>query len=211
MLCLYPPETAEAELGRFLGEFGIRATEPSSGLCDKSFSELLACMRDQGGISVAAHVTSASGLFQVLEGQARVRAWQDENLYAIQIPGLVQDLPVDIRRIVQNQDPEYARPYAPETDLAIAVVNARDVASPDDLADSSATCWIKMSEVGIEGLRQAFLDPGSRIRLHSQPLPEERSELVAMGWQGGFLDGAALHFNPNLNVLVGGRGSASRR
>ena len=207
VLCLYPPETTEAALQRFLGEFGIRETEPSSSRCDKPFSELLARVRDQGGISVGAHVTNDNGLFRVLQGQSRIQAWQDENLFAIQIPGSVQDLPDDIRPIVRNRNPDYRRPYAPEEDLAIAVVNAADVGTPENLAEPSATCWIKMSEVSIEGLRQAFLDPGSRIRLHSQPPPEERSELVAMGWQGGFLDGAAFHFNPNLNVLVGGRGT----
>ena len=207
VLCLYPPETAEAELGRFLGEFGIRATAPSSSLCDKRFSELLERVRDQGGIPIAAHATNDKGLFRVLDGQPRIRAWRDNNLYAIQIPGSVHDLPVEIRPIVQNRNRDYLRAYAPEPDLAIAVVNAADVVSPNDLADPAATCWIKMSEVSIEGLRQAFLDPGSRIRLHSQPPPEERSELVAMGWQGGFLDGAAFHFNSNLNVLVGGRGA----
>ena len=207
VLCLYPPETAEGELGRFLGEFGIRETTPSSSLCDKPFAELLERVRDQGGISIAAHVTNANGLFRVLDGQPRIRAWRDENLYAIQIPGSVRELPVDIRPIVRNRNADYVRAYAPEPNLAIAVVNAADVAAPEDLAEPSATCWIKMSEVSIEGLRQAFLDPGSRIRLHSQPPPAERSELVAMGWQGGFLDGAAFHFNPNLNVLVGGRGA----
>ena len=207
VLCLYPLETAEEQLGRFLGEFGVRATKTSSDPCDKSFPALLACVRDQGGISIAAHATGNKGLFRVLDGQPRIRAWQDENLYAIQIPGPVQDLPVDIQRIVRNRNPDYERRYAPEADLAIAVVNAGDVASPDDLAEPSATCWIKMSEVGIEGLRQAFLDPGSRIRLNSDPVPEEHSELVAMGWQGGFLDGATVRFNPNLNVLVGGRGA----
>ena len=207
VLCLYPPDATEAELERFLGEFGIRATEPSSCLCDKSFSDLLACVREQGGISIAAHVMNDNGLLRVLQGRPRIQAWKDENLHAIQIPGSVQDLPGDIRPIVRNRNPDYARAYAPEADLAIAVVNAMDVASSDDLTDPSATCWIKMSEVSIEGLRQAFLDPGSRIRLHSEPLPEDRSELVAMGWQGGFLDGAAFHFNPNLNVLIGGRGA----
>jgi energy-coupling factor transporter ATP-binding protein EcfA2 len=67
-----------------------------------------------------------------------------------------------------------------------------------------------MSEVSIEGLRQAFLDPGSRIRLNpteGELEPEEHAELVALTWEGGFLDGAAVHFNPNLNVLVGGRGT----
>ncbi|MEK7756208.1 MAG: AAA family ATPase, partial [Planctomycetota bacterium] len=57
---------------------------------------------------------------------------------------------------------------------------------------------------------QAFLDPGSRIRLNPKEgkiEPEEHAELVALAWEGGFLDGAAVHFNPNLNVLVGGRGA----
>ena len=207
VLCLYPPETAEERLNRFLGEFGIVAPEASSDPCKETFSGILARVCDQGGIPVAAHATNDNGLFRVLQGQPRIRAWKDENLYAIQIPGPVQDLPHDVQSIVRNRNPDYARRYAPEANLALAVVNARDVASPEDLADPSATCWVKMSEVGIEGLRQAFLDPGSRIRLNGDPAPEEHSELVAMAWQGGFLDGAAVRFNPNLNVLVGGRGA----
>ena len=65
----------------------------------------------------------------------------------------------------------------------------------------------KMSEITVEGLRQAFLDPGSRIRLNSDPTPDEHAELVSLTWEGGFLDGAAINFNPNMNVLVGGRGT----
>jgi chromosome segregation ATPase len=64
-----------------------------------------------------------------------------------------------------------------------------------------------MSSVSVEGLRQAFLDPDSRIRLASGQAPEPHSEFVAMAWEGGFLDGAAIHFNENLDVLIGGRGS----
>ena len=86
-------------------------------------------------------------------------------------------------------------------------MNAKDIAAPGDLEDPAATCWIKMSEVSIEGLHQAFLDPRSRIRLGSDPVPEERAELVAVTWEGGFLDGAGIHFSENLNVLIGGRGT----
>ena len=64
-----------------------------------------------------------------------------------------------------------------------------------------------MSDVSIEGLRQAFLDPGSRIRLASDPPLEEHAELMSLSWEGGFLDGTAFRFNPNLNVLIGGRGA----
>ena len=64
-----------------------------------------------------------------------------------------------------------------------------------------------MSEVSVHGLKQAFLDPTSRVRLASDPVPEEHAEVVAVAWQGGFLDGASLRFNENLNVLIGGRGA----
>ena len=119
-------------------------------------------------------------------------------------------MPHDAKKIVKNTNLDYRRDPAAEDGLAIAVVNARDIAKPEDLDDRSATCWIKMSEVTIEGLRQAFLDPGSRIRLNPREgrlEPEEHAELVALAWEGGFLDRAVIHFNPNLNVLVGGRGT----
>jgi len=81
------------------------------------------------------------------------------------------------------------------------------VDSPDDLDKPKATCFIKMSELSVEGLRQAFLDPKSRIRLNADDPSKPHTEFIAMAWEGGFLDGSHLHFNGNLNVLVGGRGT----
>ena len=87
-------------------------------------------------------------------------------------------------------------------------LNLVESSRPEDLDRPGAWCWIKMSEVSAEALRQAFLDPGSRIRQHSEPEPERHLELVAMAWQsGGFLAELAIHFNSDLNVLVGGRGA----
>jgi DNA repair ATPase RecN len=207
VLCLYALDVPVATLERYLGEFGIRDTDPSSKLSPKGFHEILAIVRQQGGISIAAHVTQDNGLLICLHGQARVQAWRDENLLAVQIPGAVDDLQPDKRDIMRNKDANYRREPARAANLALAVVNAKDVATPDDLAEPGATCWIKMSEVSVDGLRQAFLDPESRIRLNSDPPPEDHAEFVAMAWQGGFLDGAAIHFNENLNVLIGGRGT----
>ena len=210
VLCLYPQDVEQDQLARFLGVFGVTKTQPSSDLSSKSFTEILHCVRDQGGVTIAAHVTNEKGLFQVLSGQARIKAWKDENLLAIQIPGPVEDLLQDVRQIVENKNGDYRRARAVGDGLAVAAVNARDTVKPEDLDDPVATCWIKMSDVSIEGLRQAFLDPGSRVRLNPKQgklEPEEHSELVAMAWEGGFLDGAAIHFNSNLNVLVGGRGA----
>ena len=210
VLCIYAPDTADDLLARYLGGFGITDTEPSAKLADKAFLDILAKVREQGGVAIAAHVTNDSGLLKVLTGQARIQAWRSGDLLAIQIPGSVADLHHDAKQIAENRNPDYRRDPAAEDGLAIAVVNAKDIAEPEDLDDRSATCWIKMSEVTIEGLRQAFLDPGSRIRQNPKEgklEPEEHAELVALAWEGGFLDGAAIHFNPNLNVLIGGRGT----
>jgi AAA domain, putative AbiEii toxin, Type IV TA system len=210
ILCIYPQDTDDDRLGRFLGEFGIRNTAPSSDLSTNSFVEVLGKVREQGGVAIAAHVSNENGLFRVLSGKARIQAWQADDLLAIQIPGFVEDLPNELRQIVENRNADYHRAHGAEERLAIAVVNAMDIVVPEDLDDPSATCSIKMSEVSVEGLRQAFLDPGSRIRLNPKQGKlklEEHAELLALAWEGGFLDGAAVHFNPNLNVLVGGRGT----
>ena len=206
VLCIYPQDTAEDQLGRFLGEFGIRQTSPSSAPSDHTVVQILAKVQTQEGISVAAHVTTDHGLFKVLSGQALIKAWRSEELLAIQIPGPVKDLPQGIRQIVENKNGDYRRTSAADN-LGVAVVNAKDIVDPENLEDPAATCWIKMSDVGIEGLRQAFLDPGSRIRLASDPPLEEHAELMSLSWEGGFLDGTAFRFNPNLNVLIGGRGA----
>ena len=210
ILCIYPPKIEEAQFRLFLGSFGITKPEPSSDLSNRNFVGILNQVRKQGGVSIAAHVTSRHGLLRVLDGQARIRAWRDANLLAIQISQHVQDLHQSDRAIVENSNPDYCRVHAASENLAIAVVNASDIVDPASLEQPSATCWIKMSEVSIEGLRQAFLDPGSRIRLNPQlgkMETEDHAELVAMAWEGGFLDGGAVHFSQNLNVLLGGRGA----
>jgi len=210
VLCIYPPDATQDQLGRYLGAFGITNTNSSADLSSASFVEILAKVRKQGGVTMAAHVTADKGLFTTLQGQACVRAWHCPDLLAIQIPGPVEDLPQEYRPIVENRNPDYRRAQPAEEGLALAVVNAKDVVQAADLEDRAATCWIKMSEVSIDGLRQAFLDPGSRIRLNPKEgklEPEEHAELVSMAWQGGFLDGATVRLNPNLNVLVGGRGT----
>ena len=126
-LSLYPQDTTETELERFLGEFGIRRTDPSSALSNSSFVDILEKTRAQGGISIAAHVSNDKGLFQVLSGQARIQAWRSNDLLAIQIPGPISDLPQDIRQIVENKNGQYRRDHAAGVELAIAAINARDV------------------------------------------------------------------------------------
>jgi energy-coupling factor transporter ATP-binding protein EcfA2 len=153
-------------------------------------------------VCIAAHVASAKGLLKSLDNQARIAAWESPYLLACSLPGPISDAPQNLVPILENKNADYKR------ERAVAVINAQDVSSPEDVANPGASCWIKMSGVSIEGLRQAFLDPDSRVRLESDPKPEKHTEFIAASWQSsGFLEGAAIHFNENLNVLIGGRGT----
>ena len=207
VLCIYAESETSERLGRYLGGFGIHDIEPSSNPANIPFGEIISKVKEQGGIAIAAHATNNNGLLEELQRRPRIRAWQNEDLLAIQIPGSVSDLPHNFRQIVENKNADYRRARNAGDSLALAVVNAKDIAKPEDLDNPSSTCWLKMSDVSIEGLRQAFLDPDSRIRLNSDQEPDKHAEITGMEWEGGFLDGASIRFNPNLNVMVGGRGA----
>ena len=199
-LCLFAPDK-DNFLDRYIGEFGIHDSGQLSPIGSKDAIELLESVKDWGTVCIAAHIASKGGLLKKLSGQSRVKVWTHPDLLACALPGPVRDAPDECRHIIQNKDAQHKR------DRPIAVVNASDINSPDDLRKNGASCFIKMSTVSVEAFRQAFLDSDSRIRLHSDAKPTAHAELLAMTWVGGFLSNTSVHFNENLNVLIGGRGT----
>lgn len=195
-LCLYDREK-DKDLERFIGKFGVLTGENVPG--SKDCEELLECVKSQGGIAIAAHIINKNGLLKHLSGQTCMKIWKSSLLLACAIPGPVNDVPQDFKNIINNRNHQYNR------DRPMAFLNASDVNSPDDLLKDSSITSIKMSDISVEGLRQAFLDPDSRIRLDNQ-INTIHAQLVAIAWEGGFLDKTKIHFSSNLNVLIGGRG-----
>lgn len=106
-----------------------------------------------GGVCIAAHVAGKGGLLKVLSSPARISAWKAAALTACCLPGPVSDAPQDLRPILENKNAQYRRGQP------AAIINASDVGSVADLRKPGASCWVKMAEVSIEGLRQAFLPP----------------------------------------------------
>ena len=201
LLCLFSPDTPLIKLERYLGDCGVHDESTRSPTGKYDVTELLEEAQKWGAVCIAAHVAGEGGLLRELDGQTRINAWRHSYLLACSLPGPVRDAPEGLRHILKNKDAQHYR------ERPIAILNANDVSKPEDLANASVFCWIKMSEISIDGLRQAFIDPASRIRLAHETIPEGHTEFVAIAWQGGFLDGSAIHFNENLNVLIGGRGT----
>ncbi len=201
LLCIFDPSTDRREIERHLGELRLTAAAGHEESASLDAVELLARAHEWNAVVVAAHATNAAGLLKALSGRARIAAWTSPELLAAAIPAGVEQLPQDLRGIADNTNPDYRRRHP------MALINAKDVCSPTDLASPRSWSWLKMSAPTIEGLRQAFLDPGSRVRLQHEVVPQEHPRIEVVTWEGGYLDGSALHLSENLNVLIGGRGA----
>ncbi|RME60222.1 ATPase, partial [Candidatus Parcubacteria bacterium] len=196
-VCLFPEDTTEQQLERYLGR--LHLTDPEDGVRPSSLGgqELLKCVEELGGFVYAAHVTQANGLLK----QKLPHLWKDRRLRAAQISGPVDHLPTKYKPIALNQNPDYRR------DPPMALINAKDVAKPGDLKDPRASCFIKMTRPCFESFQMAFKDPESRIRLADQMKVHYYSRIERIRIEGGYLDGLDIRLSDHLNTVIGGRGT----
>lgn len=201
-LCLFDPSKTDSTLERYIGDCGVHDDNALSPTGTKDCHELLEAAKGWEAVCIAAHVAAdGGGLLKKLSGQTRIKVWQSPALLACALAGPANEAPASVRQILENEDPQHQR------DRAVAIINAQDVNNPEDLKSPGSSSYIKMSRISVEALRQAFLDPISRVRLNSDVPAEPHAEFIAITWEGGFLRDSAIHFNENLNVLVGGRGT----
>ncbi len=68
--------------------------------------------------------------------------------------------------------------------------------------------YMKLSSFSLEALRQAFIDPESRIRLPHELKEEQYTKVIGFETIGAnFLYNIQIHFNDNSQCLIGGRGT----
>ena len=203
MVCLFPEDTGTTELNQHLGN--LEAPSPGTEGRPSTLSALDIARRvaDRGGVWFAAHVDSKSGLLRLTaDGSGLPHIWKDEDrVLAVQLSRPLSELPAGIQEIFRNKDPQYKRMRMP------AAIHAKDVAREQDLDDPKASTLIKMTAPSIEALRQAFLDPTSRVRFVEDDKTSQHERIEAIAWESGFLDGVKMRLSENLNAVVGGRGT----
>ncbi len=158
-------------------------------------------VEELGGFVYAAHCTDDSGIIR----QQLHHVWQNPLLKAAQIPGTLDELNKDegysYYQILQNKNPDYKR------DTPVGIINAKDVAVPEDLANPKASCLIKMTKPCFASFKLAFQDPESRVRLNSDVSEKYYSRIEHLKVTGGYLDGVEIEFSEHLNSVIGGRGT----
>ncbi len=204
ILCLFDPDTSVERLEEVLVGLDLTRSKRTKSRLElrtkQHFAELLTFVQDEcGGVCIAAHIESDKGLLAALRQGARVDAWKTEALLAAQISKPPSEITSGNGRIIRGEDKTYDRPRLP------AYVLTSDCRSLDVIGTTST--WIKMDTIGVSGLRQAFLDPQSRIS-YDDPIERRKGgRLLAVAWEGDFLDGVRFPLNTELNCLIGGRGT----
>lgn len=85
-----------------------------------------------------------------------------------------------------------------------AEVEGSDCKSIDQIGQGNP-CFLKIGDFTFEAIKYALLDHSNRVA--AQPQKHECSNILSATFEGGVLDGQVIHFSPELNTLIGIRGS----
>ncbi|MFC7409483.1 TrlF family AAA-like ATPase [Hydrogenophaga atypica] len=174
-----------------------------------SLKELIELVQDQHkGIVIAAHSDQNDGL---LKDPRHIEDYKNKKLLALEVTA---NPPAQrFLDIIEGRNRAWARHDChPAYVMSSDAKSLRQDANGKPIANSLGYryTWLKMSKPSIEALRQAFLDPSSRIQLlgtrPSDALVHPRITKVAV--RGAkFLEDQEVSFSESFNCVIGGRGS----
>lgn len=159
---------------------------------------------ERHGIVVAAHAFSTNG---IADDSRDAADYSDERLLAVE----VNAFPFTGRAeaVLSGRATGWQRKRPPAAVMSSDCKRLRPTSDTDTNYLGYRSTWIKMSRPSVEGLRQAFLDPDSRIRFGSRPedgYQHPRVRSVAI--QGArFLRDVQVGLSPSLTTIIGGRGT----
>lgn len=212
LLCYLP--TLQA-LRRFHGQLSIVDRGLQTSRCQQSILECLGLLLPLDGFAVLAHVDIQSGFEMEVSGASPHKA--DVLCHPALLGIELKHATSPISYSDSDADPDRARMGRDRIDRLklgakqnLARVLNSDAHALDALGRNAAhvqrVTRYKMDNPSFEGLRVALGEADSRVRIEDL-IPATVPRILGMEIGGGFLTGQVLHFNANLNCIVGGRGT----
>lgn len=164
--------------------------------------------KEHDGIVIAAHADQQDGL---LSAPRNIDDYKLPGLLALELTGY--PMSERYRAILDGRNKDWSRvgrqpAYVQSSDAKSLKVDADG--RPLQNALGYRHTWVKSSKPSISSLRQAFLDGKSRLRLQGCRPSDEQTHprIVFLKCRGfKFLADQEIFFSPNLNTLIGGRGT----
>ena len=212
LLCYAPTPDA---LARFFNRLSIADRRRPTCRCQTGIVQCLALLHEERGFGVLAHV-ELTGAFE-----ANLPRFTPAKLDILCHPALLgievtrADCPVlytdrDIAAERRSAANERIRRLRHGSQQFLARVLNSDahtlVAIGRNAQNDHRITRYKMEAPSFEGLRLALASADTRVRIEDE-LPSTVPMVQGVHFQGGFLDGEAINFSPNLTCIIGGRGS----
>lgn len=236
LLILFDPSKGEEEVKSFLSKCDIEHSVYGDQLAstNKSVVQVANIVRDKcNAIVIPAHIDEFSGIFN-LSHQNLIDFYERPDITAVQVVHKAfydNNVPADFHsQLVQyygnTKSTIDVTAWKKPVDLAkennISILTFSD--NPHKVGDSrhglwgigSRFTWIKMDEIpSLEGLRQAFLLPEHRVMNDFDIKDSDPNKQPDIWFKSLKVTGTNLttkqdleiDFNPQLNTIIGGRGS----
>ncbi len=149
---------------------------------------------------VFAHVEAPSGLWVELDGGRLAELGQNE---------FFRRRTLGFQKVRTHDGAGRDRPCRTKVqdwlkDWYPAELEGCDAKSIEDIGRGKA-CHLKLGELSFEAVKFALSDPAARVA--TEPPRHQASHIRSIHFDGGILDGQTLYFSPELNTLIGIRGS----
>ncbi len=212
LLCYLPDIAA---LQQFHGRLQFAERQTQNSRCNNSIFECLEECHALKGFAILAHVDSDKGYEKEVPGGGPHKA------DVVSHPGL---LGIELKHATSEvsfgeDDPDVGRKNMGGQRIVrlnlglrqfLARVMNSDAHSLEALGKNAEgdrrVTRVKMNAPSFDALRLGLEDAEARVRIEAQ-IPFSVPHIVGLHMEGGFVADQTIHFSPNLNCIIGGRGA----
>lgn len=189
---------------------------------DETLKNFISTVHALDGICIAAHVNTSQGIRHRFRQTSREilelvsddssEVEEGERAVADSLKDYLHSVGFDAIEVSKASDQRHYRWYSTRDgkEISLPVTFQNDAHCIEEFARADKITWIKMTNVGIDGLRKALKSPETRIRFASDLPTPPNPRLLGMeivGDANSLFENAQIAFAENLNCLIGPRGS----
>lgn len=212
LLCYVP---ALDDLRRFHGKLSIVDSGKQTSRCQQSIFECLNLLHQHNGFGILAHVDIESGYEIEVPGASPHK--MDVICHAALLGIELKHATSTISYAEGDDNPDranmgqerIARLNLGTKQFLARVLNSDAhalAALGRNAANQRRMTRYKMDAPSFGGLRVALEDADARVRIEDQ-IPPSVPRILGVKFEGGFLADQIIQFSPNLNCIIGGRGT----
>lgn len=185
---------------------GIANRENENTRCKYNFETVLQKLNEHANngrdsFIILAHVEQNSGFFNELDG-GRIQQFVSNDLFSHFVLGFQKVRTYDKIATWKTWFGDKLPAFVEGSDCK----NIEEIGRAHQQNGEAKTTYIKIGDFNFEALRYALTDFNYRVKLNSKP-EIKNSYIKSITFEGGLLDETKIDFSPELNTLIGIRGS----